>query len=400
MAWPYSYNSGVTLYDKTKAFTGYTLITTITRKAASEPNETTDEVRLVDMTGKTVHTWKTPYPVWYARLMPDGQLVTVQRRLTSDTKRPGYGEYAMGGATGLLMELDWDSNIAFEYFDPVMHHDFRKLPNGNYIYIGWEKMPADLAAKIRGGQKGTEHKDGTMFGDFYRELDPNGKPVWEWHGIEHFDPDIEIIGAIHPREEWTHINTVDVMPDGNILSCSRHTDGAFIIDRQSGDIIWRWGNMAYLDEETGMIEHRNGESPNTMGGPHDAHHIAENLPGAGHMLIYDNGMYEYHSRAKEVDVQTGEVVWMSEAGEGPNAGRTHFSHFISGADRLPNGNTLICSGCNGVVFEVTSENEMVWHWIRTDPELDAPVRWGLFRAHRFSPDYCPQFQNLPPAEGD
>jgi hypothetical protein len=118
------------------------------------------------------------------------------------------------------------------------------------------------------------------------------------------------------------------------------------------------------------------------------------------MLIYDNAMYDYHSRAKEVDIQSGEVVWQSEAGEGPNVGRTHFSHFISGADRLPNGNSVICSGCNGVVFELTSENEMVWHWIRTEPEPDGPVRWGIFRAHRYSPDYCPQFQDLSPAEGD
>jgi len=62
MAWPNNYESGVTLYDKNKAFYGYTLITTITRQAASEPFETPDEVRLMDMTGKSVHTWKTPYP--------------------------------------------------------------------------------------------------------------------------------------------------------------------------------------------------------------------------------------------------------------------------------------------------------------------------------------------------
>lgn len=403
MAWPYKYESGVTLYDKSKAFTGYTLFTNMPRRAAAEPHAAPGEVFLMDMQGNIVHTWKTIYPPWYARLMPDGHLIVVMRCSKPSPRRPGYDAFHMGGATGMLMELDWDSNILFQHFDPRMHHDFRKLSNGNYIYVGWEEVPPDLAKKVRGGQKGTEHKDGTMFGDFFREIDPSGNTVWEWHGIDHFDPDIDIIGMIHPREEWTHINDVDVMPDGNILSDSRHTDGAFIIDRESGDIIWRWGNVAYLDEETGQIEHRDIRDPKTMGGPHDGHCIASGLPGEGNMLIYDNAMYTFYSRALEVDIKTGEVVWQSEPEfgiEGYVSGRVHFSPFISGSDRFPNGNTVVTCGGNGVVFEVTRENELVWHWVRPDPETEGAVRWGVFRAHRFAPDYCPQFQGLPSPEGE
>ena len=402
MAWPHKYESGVTLYDRSKAFTGYTLFTYMPRRAAAEPNEAPGEVYLMDMQGNIVHTWKTIYPPWYARLMPDGHLVVVQRCSKPSPRRPGYDEFHMGGATGMMMELDWDSRVLFQHFDPNMHHDFRKLPNGNYVYVRWEEVPPDLAGKVRGGQKGTEHKDGTMFGDSFREIDPKGNTVWDWRGIEQFDPDIDIIGFLHPREEWTHINTADVMPNGNILSCSRHTDGAFIIDRQSGDIIWRWGNVAYLDRDTGQIEHRDVRDPQNMGGPHDAHFIAEGLQGEGHMLIYDNAMYNFYSRALEVDIKTGEVVWQSEPEfgiEGYVSGRVHFSPFISGADRFPNGNTVITCGGNGVVFEVTRENELVWHWVRPDPEVEGAVRWGIFRAHRLAPDYCLQFRNLPPAEG-
>ncbi len=395
MAWPYKYESGVTCYDRDKAFKGYTLITLIQGGIAAEPNQARGEVILINMEGETVHSWKTPYPAFYASLMPDGHLVVVHRCSKEHPNRPGFDKYRMGGATGMMMEFDWDNNVVFEHFDPYMHHDFRKLPNGNYIYVCWEVVPPDLVKKVRGGQKGTEHKDGTMFGDYFREIDSSGETVWEWHGIEHFDPDIDIIGAIHNREEWTHINDVDIMPDGNILSDSRHTDGAFIIDRQSGDIIWRWGNVAYLDEETGQIEHRNTRDPMTMGGPHDGHLIAEGLPGAGNMLIYDNGMYTYYSRALEVDIKTGEVVWQSERTEGYVSGRAHFSPFISGADRMPNGNTVVCSGANGVVFEVTNEKELVWHWVRPTPNMEAAEHWGIFRAHRYTPDYCPQFKALP-----
>jgi len=40
-----------------------------------------------------------------------------------------------------------------------------------------------------------------------------------------------------------------------------------------------------------------------------------------------------------------------------------YSSFISGAQRLANGNTLICSGANGTFFEVTPEHEMVWKYV-------------------------------------
>ena len=402
MAWPYKYETGVTCWDKMKAYPGYTLVVPFPSRAATEPWEIPGKCYLMDMMGNPVHTWTTPYPIWYARLHSDGHLVAVCRNAKPSPGRPGFGDYHMGGAHGQMYDLDWDSNIEFEIFDPCMHHDFRRLENGNYIYVGWEKVPDELAKKVRGGQKGTEHKDGAMFGDFYREINNSGQVVWEWHGIEYFDPEIDIIGPIHPREEWTHVNDVDVMPDGNILSDSRHTDGAFIINRSSGEITWRWGNVAYMDKETGKVEYRDVRLPTNMGGPHDGHRIPDGLPGEGHMLIYDNGMYNYMSRALEVDIETNEVVWQSESDfglEGYVNGRVHFSPFISGSQRQPNGNTMICSGGNGVIYEMTKEKEIVWHYVRATPG-QGDVHWGIFRSYKYGVDFCPQFRTLPSPVGE
>ena len=38
---------------------------------------------------------------------------------------------------------------------------------------------------------------------------------WEWLTFEHLDPDIDIIGPLHPRDRWTNLNASHVMPDGN-----------------------------------------------------------------------------------------------------------------------------------------------------------------------------------------
>ena len=65
------------------------------------------------------------------------------------------------------------------------------------------------------------------------------------------------------------------------------------------------------------------------------HMIAEGLPGAGNMIVYNNGMYKYFSRAVEVDIKTKIIVWMSEPNfgiEGYVGGRLHFATMISGAE--------------------------------------------------------------------
>jgi len=392
--------SGVTYYDPERAFNGYTLWSPLVMHMGGYDNpwDRPGEVNLMDMNGNIVHQWKTAFPTFYAYLMDDGHILAGLRTTKTDGNRPGLPPYAMGGAQGYLHEYDWDGNLVFEHIDPVMHHDFKKLPNGNYIYLGWEKVPDDLLGKVLGGKKGTEHADGSIFADTIVEIDPSGKQVWNWRAVEHLDFDLDIIGPIHTREEWSHQNTLWVCEDGDIISSSRHLDIGFKISKQTGDVVWRWGAVAYLDKETGRLEARQG--PTTMGGQHDVHVIPSGLPGAGNMLCYDNGMYSFCSRAVEVDMTTNEVVWDSlKPGEWYVNGRVPFSTFISGARRLPNGNTLLCEGQNGRFYEVDYENkDIVWEYYR--PEKDDGVSgWAIFRAFRHAPDFCPQFADLPPAAG-
>ena len=44
-------------------------------------------------------------------------------------------------------------------------------------------------------------------------------------------------------------------------------------------------------------------------------------------------------------------------------GSKFYSSYISSAQRLPNGNTLITEGSDGRLIEVTKEHEIVWEYI-------------------------------------
>ena len=65
------------------------------------------------------------------------------------------------------------------------------------------------------------------------------------------------------------------------------------------------------------------------------------------------------------------------------------SERISGAERQPNGNTLICQGESGRVFEVTPEGEIVWEKNCADILPSQGPRGGsLFRAPRYPLDFA------------
>ena len=67
------------------------------------------------------------------------------------------------------------------------------------------------------------------------------------------------------------------------------------------------------------------------------------------------------SRVVEVNPVTFEKVW-EYAVAGQESYR-FFSHYVSGAQRLANGNTMITEGADGRIFEVTAGGEIVWEYV-------------------------------------
>ena len=87
----------------------------------------------------------------------------------------------------------------------------------------------------------------------------------------------------------------------------------------------------------------------------------------------------------EVDPSTSEIAWQYQ-GDPPIS---FYSYHISGAERLPNGNTLICEGTFGRLFEVTPDRQLVWEYINPffavpTGQPNAPERNAVFRAFRYS----------------
>ena len=108
----------------------------------------------------------------------------------------------------------------------------------------------------------------------------------------------------------------------------------------------------------------------------------------GNLLIFDNGTHRLDhrlpfSRVIEVDLATKEIVWQYQE----KRLFDFFSPNISNAQRLPNGNTLICEGAFGRLFEVTTDGEVVWEYVNPYfGTVEGIVHNAVFRAFRYSED--------------
>ncbi len=405
------YPTGTTIYDPDRAWNGYTVLTPLSTPA----------VVVIDMNGNVVKEWDDydNAPGGPARVLPGGVVVAAR-----NTRAPHQESLE-------LVERDFDGNLIWEFsrneqvetrdgetvWAARQHHDWQRpdFPAGYY-------SPEATPAAEGGPTLMLTHtnrvvpavSDVVLEDDRIIEVSWDGEILWEWVASDHIDEfgfaddAREVIRAADAFSrargsfDWFHINSATYLgpnrwfdagderfaPD-NVMISSREASVVAIIARDDGRIVWRIGP-----------DFRESEALRAIGqiiGQHQAHIIPKGLPGAGNVLIFDNGgsagygfdtpiaprgrgaLARASSRVVEIDPVTLERVWTY-------AGAGFFSTNISGAQRLPNGNTLVTSGAPGRLFEVTAEGDIVWEYIypRFEP------RNAVYRSYRLPYDWIPQ----------
>jgi len=192
--------------------------------------------------------------------------------------------------------------------------------------------------------------------------------------------------------DWLHCNSIDYSPELDmIVLSSRELSELWFLDHSTtteqargstggrwgrgGDLLFRYGNPRWSQQP--------GER--TLFGQHDAQFIAAGAQGAARVLLFNNGErgvrewssadeYEFtftpESLKDAFDPEHGVTTRLVASYRSPD-----FCGHISGAQRLANGNTLICAGETGRVVEMTPQNEVVWEF-RNGLGGDAPAMGG------------------------
>ena len=425
-----------TLLKDAGFFEGYTLFNSLSSRTTW----------LVDGGGRVVNSWTSDYVIGNtAYLMPNGDLLR--------TADPGGNQVLQaGGDAGRVERFDWEGNLIweFDYNTPQVrhHHDIAPLPNGNVLILAWEYKSE--AEAIAAGRNPALLPAGELWPEHLVEVQPEGASggtiVWEWHAWDHliqeFDSSKANFGVVadHPERihinfvgdgntggDWMHGNSVDYNPELDQILISIPNFGEFwIIDHNTttaeaagpaGDLLYRWGNpQAYGagdGDDTKLVNQ------------HDVNWIDEGLPGGGNILVFNNRagdlVGQLFSSVDEIVPPLepgGSYTLVSGQAFGPEAANWRYmadnppdfsAGFLSGAQRLPNGNTLICAGPQGIAFEVTPDRKEVWRYVNPDA-TGGPVAFDhsglltnrMFRATRYPSDYpgvlCRHLQPGDPVE--
>ena len=373
---------------------------------------TSTDSYLIDMDHNVLKTWHGgDVPTEFAYMLPDSSVL-----------RPCRVPDA-GGRGGRIQRIDADDVVVWDYLfaDPgfLQHHDIEPMPNGNVLVVAWE-----LRSLEEGVQAGRQIIDDAMKPTYLAEIQPDGPTggnvVWEWRAWDHLvqdaDPTKDNFGVVTDHPElldinvgdvatgtWLHVNAIDYNAElDQIVFCSRNTSEIYVIDHSTtteeaaghtggrwgrgGDILYRWGNP--------QIYGRGTADDQIIFSAHGVVWVDEGLPGAGNIMVFNNGdrpgELDDLSSVEEIEPPQSEPgVYAIEPGlaYGPEApvwfyGETtgFFSRYFGGGYRLPNGNTLICEGDDGRVFEVTEDGIIIWVFLAGDPVHRAPRYWDTVSA--------------------
>ncbi|GAA4268084.1 aryl-sulfate sulfotransferase [Hyunsoonleella aestuarii] len=432
-----SQNTVGVISNTTDSFDGYTLFTAQT------------ETYLINNCGQVINQWSSQYPPGNAvYLLENGNLL---RAAKIDNPTIDFG-----GTGGRIELFDWDGSLIWEYeynSDEVrQHHDIFPMPNGNILILAVKVM--SNADAIQAGRDPNTLSETVLYNEQIIEIQPTGTNtgniIWEWNIQDHFiqdlfadkdnygvveeNPqllDINYLGMSQGNANWMHINSMQYYDalDQIVLS-SRLLNEFYIIDHSTstseaashsggiygkgGDLLYRWGNPQSYKQ--------GGSQDQKLFGQHFPHFIPNGLNDAGKIILYNNGFDRSPSFSEVfiIDPMTdapGFYSYTQDAAYGPlnidysyidpDDSTNFYSAILSSAQRLPNGNILICEGTKGRLFEIDNNDEVKWEYINpvtrtgTISQGTNPLGKGnaLFRALKYDKDY-PAFnqKDLSPGE--
>lgn len=375
-------------------------------------NNMSRDTYLIDTNGQIVNTWTGAGGQTSSYLLPNGNL------LRNTALPPQSRVFGSNGNTGLIQELRWDGTEAWRFELQTakyqLHHDAIKLPNGNVLAIAWERFTKEEAVGMgRNPALTNPAHAGEIWSEAIFEIKVDytdgvsdmSDVVWEWHLTDHIVQNFDRtkanfgyvkanpqlvnfnyvprgIGADTHIADWAHFNSIAYNDElKQIIVSSREFSEIWIIEHtesseiaagheggrygRGGDLLWRYGNPASWNGGT--------RANQTLLYQHNAHWIPSTYPGGGNIMVFNNGWNRpngasFSSAMELVPAKTAtgayrygqaRIAWSYAD---PNRAN-FFAPIISGANRLPNGNTLIDEGTRGRIFEVTPAKKIVWVYV-------------------------------------
>ncbi len=406
------------------SFEAYTLFTLFT------------ETYLINNCGEVINQWSSNYPPGNAvYLLENGNILRAGKTESTDI--------VFGGTGGRIELYNWEGSLIWgiDYDTPTyrQHHDVYPMPNGNILILAATILTEQEA--IQTGRDPNNLTDSELFNEQIIEIEPIGSDsyniVWEWNLIDHVIQDFDLLKdnygdiSLNPQlldinftnnqsggANWIHANSIqyDETLD-QIIFNSRNLSEFYIIDHSTttieassnsggvygkgGDFLYRWGNPQAYKQGT--------EDDRKLYGQHYPHWIEEGFVDSRKIILFNNGNGRTPSFSEVFIVNPpmsslGVYTLQSNSSYEPLApdysytnSNNFYSAIVSSAQRLANGNTLICEGRTGELIEIDQNENIVWEYITPVNNITGTILSQgdstlgaintTFRAVKYAPDY-------------
>ncbi|MBN1782919.1 aryl-sulfate sulfotransferase [bacterium] len=309
-----------------------------------------DYIMILNNDGTPVFYRRLVYPVFDLMVHPDGILSYCDGYCTSakfvlmddhytpfDTLTVGHG-YKTGG------------------------HDFLRLPDGHTLFIGISYMPIDMSGIVPGGRSDAYRQENSLI-----ELDGDRDIVFEWHCRDHYNiADATDIDLTQYYLEYSHINSISLDYDGQLIISNRPYSEVLKIDHDTGEIIWRFGGVynqfTFVNEPLRF----------------SFQHSARPVPGKpGHYTVYDNGNLRDPRYSRVVEYRIDETAMTAEKVWSYDPPEMWYSYSQGNAQRLSDNHTLINWGSEGspLLTEVTEEGDIVYEITGANSDRSFRFEW-------------------------
>jgi hypothetical protein len=240
-------------------------------------------------------------------------------------------------------------------------HDFQITPQGTAWITAFAPQHWDLRSV--GGAE-----DGLIDDGVVQEIDiRTGLVMYQWDALGHVavaDTYVHISDSTTSVLDYFHLNSIDPLPDGDLLVSSRNTWAAYLIDAKSGQIVWRLGGKkSTFSLGTGL----------SFAWQHDA----EFLPD-GTLTLFDNDASPAEAKqSSALDVAidpTAHTATLVRQITYPGTGILSDSQ--GDVQLLSNGDAFVGWGQAGQISEFGSSGQLTF-----DMHLAAPA--STYRAYRY-----------------
>ncbi len=342
-----------------------------------------------DLTGRMVWYYQGEIET-LTRGYPGGTFTGFTQHAQGEDSEQLVGEFdLMGITTRVTNAARINEQLAAMGKRPItgFHHEAARLPGGRFLAL------ANTEQMLSNVQQAQSPVD--VLGDMILVLDQDMQVEWVWDAFEHMDVDRTAVlretctptgGGCPPfrlatrANDWLHSNSVQLMPDGNLLVSVRHQDWLVKIDYRNGKgdghVIWRLG-------KDGDFAMEPADSNGWFSHQHDA---AVERGNSNRIMLFDNGNTR---RAEDGEAHSRGQVWELDefnrkAALVFNADLGSYSSALGTAQRLPNGNYHFDLG---FVTPALSESVEVDGWAQ--PVYRLRIGAPMYRTFRLRDIYTP-----------